>query len=101
MKMLGGMLVRRAVAAADVTALCAAPQMKPPCAGSQTFFATGSRRFRRRIDPEGFHRHGVPHFEPLPYETLDNTAQTVLERVRKSTFFENIACGHIAVPLVE
>ena len=48
--MLRGVLRRRAVTTADVTALRAAPQVQPPPARGQAFHATISARFRRRVD---------------------------------------------------
>jgi hypothetical protein len=51
-------LIWRRVAAADVTAFGASAKMKPPCAHSQTFDATGSAWLDRRVDtvPLGLHR---------------------------------------------
>ena len=48
--MLGGVLARRAITAADVTALRAAPKMQPPSAGRQAFHAAISTRFRSGVD---------------------------------------------------
>ena len=48
--MLRGVLRRRAVTTADVTALRAAPKVQPPPARGQAFHATISARFRRRVD---------------------------------------------------
>lgn len=46
-----GMAARRTVTTANVTALCASPQMKPPAAGLQAFHAAISARLGRRLDP--------------------------------------------------
>jgi len=48
--MLRGMLPRRAITTADVTALRAAPQVQPPPRHGQAFHATISARFGRRVD---------------------------------------------------
>ena len=50
-RMLRGVLPRRAITTADVTALRAAPKVQPPPACRQAFHAAISTRFRRRVDP--------------------------------------------------
>src|SRR5262245_15679814 len=47
LEMLRGVLARRTIAAADVTAGEAEPQMKPAAAGLQALLATGGMRGRR------------------------------------------------------
>jgi hypothetical protein len=48
--MRGGVLARRGVAASDVAALCAAPQVEPPPPGFEAFDASGSTRGDGWID---------------------------------------------------
>jgi len=57
-----GVLPRRAIATADVTALRAAPQVQPPPGCCQAFHAAVSARLRRRVDAasvRGLLLHGV------------------------------------------
>ena len=52
-------LVRRRVAAADMTAFGAPAQMKPPAACRQTFLAAGPARLSRGIDAVSLRFHGA------------------------------------------
>jgi hypothetical protein len=49
-KVRGGVLVWRRIAAADMAAFGAAPQMKPPLASSKTFDTSRSTRNSVRVD---------------------------------------------------
>jgi hypothetical protein len=51
------MLVRRTIAAADVTAFGASAQMQPPCVRGQAFDATCTAWFRVQIDSFSFTLH--------------------------------------------
>lgn len=57
-KMLGGMLTGRTVAAADVPAFSATPQMKPPPACCEALNAALAARGHIRIDSKTFSLHG-------------------------------------------
>jgi hypothetical protein len=56
-EMLGCMLMGRAIAAPDVTALSTASQMEPPSTRGQALLAARSRRLGSWIDPANFHCH--------------------------------------------
>jgi hypothetical protein len=83
--MLRGVLRRRAVTTADVTALRAAPQMQPPPARGQAFHATISARFRRRVDTAAVRGWIFHHTAPFGF------ASTLISSCpgRMSTEIEN------------
>ena len=54
----GGVLVRRTVAAADMTAFGTSAEMKPPVAAGQAFDAAGAARQGFRVDAIFFRFHG-------------------------------------------
>jgi len=56
-EMLASVLGRGAVAAADVPAFRTAAKMKPPTAGGQTLYASGSTRRNRRINTRNVFLH--------------------------------------------
>jgi hypothetical protein len=64
-KMLRGMLAGRTVAAADVPAFCAPPQMQPPSPCSQALCAALAARRHIGIDYMSF--HGQFLFESILY----------------------------------
>jgi|ERR1700677_3241209 hypothetical protein len=57
LKMLAGVLRRRAVAATDVTAFRTAPKMKPPSVGGQTFHASCAAWRNRRVNARNVFAH--------------------------------------------
>jgi hypothetical protein len=57
--MFRGMLIRGAVAAANVTALRATAKMKPPTARGQAFNTSGATRLDQGVDAVSFSFHGT------------------------------------------
>jgi hypothetical protein len=57
LEMLARVLVRRAVAAADVAAFRTAAKMKPPIAGGQTLYASSTTWRNRRINARNVFLH--------------------------------------------
>ena len=66
-KMLRGMLAGRTVAAADVPAFCAAPEMQPPSSGSEALCATIAARRHIGVDSMMISFHGPVLFERAIY----------------------------------